>query len=120
MLYNGRPMAETYRNYHADPGELDRTGCSEKFDFAAATEAPVAPTVGSGCMTNSALPFGTYTVCVQSRTPGSPSALRKKELTGVRNWYHRGMKLPDIASPVIDLGSGTNNNNDGAGAGVCV
>jgi hypothetical protein len=21
----------------------------------------------------------------------------------VKNWYHRGMKLPDVASPVVDL-----------------
>ena len=124
VLYNGLPMAETYRNTTRILVKSTGTGCSEKFDFPApATEAPTLPSppaVGSGFMTNSALPFGTYTVCVQSRTPGSPGALRKEELTGVRNWFHRGMKLPDIASPQIDLGSGTNNNDNGAGPGVCV
>jgi hypothetical protein len=115
VLYNGSPMAETYRQTTRILVTSTQTGCTGTQMFqvdrpAPATEAAPPTPVGAtptGYMTDSALPFGTYKVCVQSRTPGSPSSTRYEELTGVRNWYHRGMKLPDIASPVIDLVSGT-------------
>jgi hypothetical protein len=56
-------------------------------------------------MLQPALPFGTYKVCAESRTPeSSPSSqLRKREITGVNNFYYHGMKSPDVVSPVIDL-----------------
>jgi hypothetical protein len=117
VLYNGSPLAETYRQSTRILVTSTGTACSEKFDYPApATEAAPPTPAGAtptGFMTNSALPFGTYTVCVQSKTPGWTSAPRWKSVTGVRNWYHRGMKLPDIASPVIDLGSGAQTTNSG-------
>ena len=48
-------------------------------------------------MTDSALPFGTYKVCVEARVAGRRHHAGKQEITAVTNWYHRGMKLPDIA-----------------------
>ena len=105
VLYNTAALPEAQRAYTRVLVTSTSTNCSEKFNFAApATEAPVSPaTVGSGYLPNSALPFGTYTVCVESRVPGGGTSLKKRELTGVRNWYHGGMKLPDVASPVVDL-----------------
>ena len=112
VLYNGTALSETYRPFTRILVTSTGLNCSEKFDFPApATEAPPVGspvgTSGSGYMPRSALPFGTYKVCAESRTPGSPLLLRKKEITGVNNWYHRGMKPPNVTSPVIDLGSGT-------------
>jgi hypothetical protein len=54
-------------------------------------------------MKTPALPFGTYTVCVDSTTPGSSGARRKKTITGVRNWYAQGIKPPAATMPVIDM-----------------
>ena len=117
VLYNGTPLAETYRQSTRILVTSTSTDCSEKFDFPApATEAAPPTPAGAtptGFMTNPALPFGTYTVCVQAKTPGWTTAPRWKSVTGVHNWYHRGMKLPDIASPVIDLGSGAQTTNSG-------
>jgi Tfp pilus assembly protein PilV len=109
VLYNGSPLAETYRPYTRVLVTSTGLNCTEKFDFTApATEAPVSPaTVGSGYMSKPALPFGTYKVCAESRIPGFGTTLKKKEITGVQNWYYRGMKPPDVTSPVIDLNSGT-------------
>jgi Tfp pilus assembly protein PilV len=84
------------------------TNCTEQFDF------PQPATDSNGYMLSPALPFGTYTVCVDSVTPGSTLLRRKKTITGVRNWYARGMKLPDVASPVIDF-----NPNSGTSSGSC-
>ena len=83
------------------------TNCSEVFTFnAPATDA-------QGWMLQPALPFGTYSVCAESITPASSSSRRMKLITSVRNWYHRGMKLPDVASPVVDL------NSTGSAYGTC-
>lgn len=101
VLYNGAPLASTYQNYTRILVTSTSTNCSEKFSF------PAPSTDANGWMLQPALPFGTYKVCAESRTPASTSSLRKKEITGVNNWYHRGMKPPDVTSPVIDLNSGT-------------
>jgi hypothetical protein len=78
--------------------------CSEKFIFN-------APSIDAdGYMLKPALPFGTYDVCVDAITPASGTR-RRKTLTGVRNWYHRGMKAPDITSPVIDMSTGTSSGS---------
>jgi hypothetical protein len=113
ILYSLAPMAETYRATTKVVVYSKGTNCSEIFTYnAPATEAPVSPaTVGSGYLANSALPFGNYTVCAQSRTPGSPSTTRFEMLTGVKNWFYKGMKPPDIASPVIDMLSGTSSGS---------
>ena len=119
VLYNGTPMAEVYRQTTRILVTSTQTGCTGTQQFqvdrpAPATEAAPPTPAGAtptGYMTDSALPFGTYKVCVQSRTPGSPSSTRYEELTDVRNWYHRGIKLPDRASPVIDMLSGTSSGN---------
>ena len=74
VLYNGSPLAETYRQSTRILVTSTGTACTEKFDYPApATEAAPPTPAGAtptGFMTNSALPFGTYTVCVQSKTPG--------------------------------------------------
>ena len=110
VLYNGTPLAETYRQSTRILVTSTQTGCTAEVRLPGTCDQAAPPTPAgatpTGYMTDSALPFGTYKVCVQSKTPGSPTATRYKELTGVRNWYHRGMKLPDLASPVIDLFSG--------------
>jgi Tfp pilus assembly protein PilV len=101
VLYNGSPLSSTYQPYTRILVTSTATNCSEKFDFTAPA------TDDQGWMKNPALPFGTYKLCAESRTPASTTSLRKKELTAQRNWYPGGMKTPAIASPVIDLGSGT-------------
>jgi hypothetical protein len=57
-------------------------------------------------MLSPALPFGSYSVCVQSLVPGSGSTTKKKSVT-VNNYFYRGVKPPDATSPVVDLNSGT-------------
>jgi Tfp pilus assembly protein PilV len=95
------PLAAAYLPFTRILVTSTSTNCTEKFSFAApATDA-------QGWMLSPALPFGNYKVCAESRTPASPTSLRKKEITGVTNWYYHGMKPPDVASPVIDLNSGT-------------
>ena len=107
ILYNGTSLPELtnggtlYKPYTRVVVTSTGTNCSEIFDYTAPA------TDDTGWLVNPALPFGTYTICAQSRVPVSGTGLRKKTITSVRNWYHRGMKLPDIASPVIDLGTGT-------------
>lgn len=103
VLYNGNPLAASYQNYTRILVTSTSTNCSEKFSF------PGPSTDANGWMLQPALPFGSYKVCVESRTPeSSPSSqLRRREITGVNNFYHRGMKPPDVTSPVIDLQSGT-------------
>ena len=87
------------------------TGCTEVYDFP----APAVELTGTGYMATPALPFGTYKVCVESRTPASTFSTRWKALTNVQNWYHKGMKPPDVASPVIDMSTGTSSTAVGAG-----
>jgi Tfp pilus assembly protein PilV len=101
VLYNAAPLASTYQAYTRILVTSTSTNCSEKFSF------PAPSTDANGWMLNPALPFGTYKVCAESRTPASTTSLRKKEITGVNNWYYHGMKPPDVVSPVIDLNSGT-------------
>jgi Tfp pilus assembly protein PilV len=101
VLYNGSALAATYMPFTRILVTSTSTNCSEKFSF------PAPAIDASGWMLQPALPFGSYKVCAESRTPASPGSLRKKEITGVNNFYYRGMKPPDVTSPVIDLGSGT-------------
>jgi Tfp pilus assembly protein PilV len=101
VLYNGAPLAAVYLPFTRILVTSTSTNCTEKFNFAAPS------TDLNGWMLQPALPFGTYKVCAESRTPGSPTSLRKKEITGVNNFYYHGMKPPDVVSPVIDLNSGT-------------
>ena len=101
-----KPLASTYMPYTRIVVTSTSTNCSEKFIFA-------APAIDAqGWMLNPALPFGTYSVCAESRTPGSPTSLVRKTVTGVNNWYDHGMKPPDVTSPVIDL-------NSSATSGAC-
>jgi Tfp pilus assembly protein PilV len=99
VLYNGAALASTYQSSTRILVTSTSTNCSEKFSF------PGPSTDANGWMLQPALPFGTYKVCVESKTPeSSPSTqLRRREITGVNNWYHGGMKPPDVTSPVIDL-----------------
>ena len=120
VLYNGSPLAETYRQSTRILVTSTSTNCTEKFNFAAPS------TDLNGWMLQPALPFGTYKVCAESRTPGSPTSLRKKEITGVNNFYYHGMKPPDVVSPVIDLNSGVssvdgraNGSSSVTGSGTC-
>jgi Tfp pilus assembly protein PilV len=106
VLYNGAPLASTYMNYTRILATSTSTNCSEQFSF------PPQSIDDQGWMLNPALPFGTYKLCAESRTPGSTTSLRKKEITGVKNWYYHGVKPPDATSPVIDLKSSTS-------AGAC-
>jgi len=107
VLYNGNPLnaAQTATTkivvYSKGPN------CSEKFTF----NAPA--TDGNGWMLEPALPFGNYTVCAEAITPAHSTNRRTRLVTSVRNWYHRGMKLPDVASPVVDL------FGSGSGYGTC-
>jgi len=111
VLYNSNPLPAAQYLTTRILVKSTGTGCTEEFDFP----APAVELTGTGYMANSALPFGTYTVCVQSRTPANPTgSLRWKAQTLVKNWYHKGMKPPDVASPVIDLGSGTSSSTPSA------
>jgi Tfp pilus assembly protein PilV len=99
ILYNGAPLPAANRPTTRVVIRQTGTACSERFIAAAPA------TDDNGWLKDQAYPFNTYSICVESTTPASsPSTqLRNKTITGVRNWYHRGMKLPDVASPVIDL-----------------
>jgi Tfp pilus assembly protein PilV len=101
VLYNGSALSGVYMPFTRILVTSTSTNCSEKFSF------PAPAIDANGWMLQPALPFGTYKVCAESRTPASPTSLRKKEITGVNNFYYRGMKPPDVTSPVIDLNSGT-------------
>ena len=101
VLYNGAPLASTYQAYTRILVTSTSTNCTEKFSFTAPS------TDANGWMLQPALPFGSYKVCAESRTPASTTSLRKKEITGVNNFYYHGMKPPDVVSPIIDLNSGT-------------
>jgi hypothetical protein len=101
VLYNSAPLAAAYMPFTKIVVTSTSTNCSEKFTF------PAPAVDAQGWMLTPALPFGNYKVCAESRTPGSFGLLRYKELSGVTNWYYHGMKPPDVASPVIDLNSGS-------------
>ena len=47
-------------------------------------------------MTNPALPFGTYTVCVESRTPGSTSTTRWKDAHQRQELVPQGHQAAEI------------------------
>ena len=103
VLYNGSPLLATYQLTTRIVATQTSVGCTtnpEKFTFAAPS------TDVNGWMLQPALPFGSYSVCVQSLIPGSGTTTKKKSIT-VNNFYHRGIKPPDAASPVVDLNSGT-------------
>jgi type II secretory pathway pseudopilin PulG len=106
VLYNGAVLSAANLATTKIVVYSKSTNCTEKFTF----NAPAIDT--NGWMLEPALPFGTYTVCAESLTPASTFTKRNKLITNVTNWYHRGMKPPDVASPVIDL-------NSGASAGNC-
>ena len=54
----------------------------------------------NGYMPDPALPFGTYDICASAITPASATTPPQETLTGVRNWYHRGIKPAADPSPV--------------------
>ncbi len=101
VLHNALPLTAAERPYTKIVVTSRSTNCSEKFTYP----APAVNT--TGYLPNSALPFGNYDVCVESRVPGGGSTLKARTLTGVRNWYHRGIKPtadPSLPiSPVIDM-----------------
>jgi Tfp pilus assembly protein PilV len=103
VLYNGAPLTSVATTRIV--ATQTSPGCTtnpEKFTFGApATDA-------NGWMLTPALPFGSYSVCVQSLVPGSGSTVKKKSVT-VNNFYYHGVKPPDATSPVVDLNSGTVN-----------
>jgi hypothetical protein len=109
VLYNGAPLLATYQLTTRIVATQTSAGCTtnpEKFTFAAPS------TDVNGWMLQPALPFGSYSVCVQSLVPGSGSTTKKKSVT-VNNYFHRGIKPsadPSApVSPVVDLNSGTVN-----------
>jgi hypothetical protein len=109
VLYNGAALAATYQLTTRIVATQTSAGCTtnpEKFTFAAPS------TDVSGWMLQPALPFGQYSVCVQSLVPGSGTTTKKKSVT-VNNYFHRGIKPsadPSAPlSPVVDLNSGTVN-----------
>jgi Tfp pilus assembly protein PilV len=113
VLYNGAPLAATYVATTRIVATQTSPGCTtnpEKFTFGAPS------TDANGWMLTPALPFGSYSVCVESKTPATPTTPRKKSMT-VNNYYHRGVKpVADPSapvSPVIDL------NTSGYTSGTC-
>jgi Tfp pilus assembly protein PilV len=105
VLYNGAPLASTYRGSTRIVATQTSPGCTtnpEKFAFAGPS------TDSQGWMLNPALPFGSYSVCVESLVPGSGTTTKKRSVT-VNNYYFHGVKPPDATSPVVDLNSSTVN-----------
>jgi Tfp pilus assembly protein PilV len=105
VLYNGAALTSAYRSSTRIVATQTSVGCTspaEKFTFNGPS------TDANGWMLNPALPFGSYSVCVESLVPGSGTTPKKKSVT-VNNYFHRGVKPPDATSPVVDLNSGTVN-----------
>jgi hypothetical protein len=100
VLYNGAPLSATQYATTRIVATAKGAQCN---DYKYVFEMPA--TDAQGWMLTPALPFGTYELCADAITPLG-SSRRRKTITGVRNWYHRGMKAPDVTSPVIDFNTG--------------
>ncbi len=103
-----QPAARTHAAVHARSSSLDEHGLQREVQLPRARDRGSRPpgATPAGYMPNSALPFGTYKRLRRVEDARRRRARRRMEaITGVSNWYHRGMKLPDVASPVVDLDS---------------
>ena len=88
------PLRVDLPGLHAHPRHLDEPNCTEKFSFAAPSTTPTA-----GCSSRRCRSAPTRCAPSRARRP-RPTSLRKKEITGVNNFYYHGMKPPDVVSPV--------------------
>ena len=97
VLHNGSPLDAAAATATTRIVVTRRApNCSEKFTFT----APATDAQRLAC-SSSALPFGNYDRLRRVDHAGArrPTAACAT-ITSVRNWYHRGIKPPDVASPV--------------------
>ena len=97
-----RPAGRGPPAVHAHPRHLDEHELHREVQLR---RAPSDRRATAGCSSRRSRSAPTRCAPSRARRRRRPS-LRKKEITGVKNFYYRGMKLPDVASPVIDLNSG--------------
>ena len=87
-------------------------GCTEKFSFDNATDA-------AGWMTEPALPFGDYTLCVDAIIPNPPFADSRRKRTATLNLLNHDPAGISPALAQLDMGTGTGVAVGSLSGGAC-